>query len=64
MDIAALSMSMHQSKLVQDAGVSVMKIAMDSAKVNAGNLADMLIQTKAMEQSVQSHLGLKIDVRL
>jgi hypothetical protein len=63
MDIPAVSMAMSQSSLLQDASLSVMKIAMDTAKANATNMTEMLSQTSAMQQSVQSHLGGHIDVR-
>jgi hypothetical protein len=63
MDIPALSMAMSQASLTQDASLSVMKIAMDTAKTNAANITEMLSQTSAMQQSVQPHLGSLIDVR-
>jgi hypothetical protein len=63
MDIAAISMAMSQASLMQDASLSVMKIAMDTAKVNAANMTEMLSQSSAMQQSVQPHLGGRIDVR-
>jgi hypothetical protein len=64
MDIAALSMSMSQSSLIQDASLSVMKMAMDTAKVNAANMTEMLGQNKAMERSVQPHLGGNFDMKM
>ena len=64
MDIAAMSMAMSQSSLMQDASLSVMKIAMDTAKVNSANMTELLGQNKAIEQSVQPHLGGRIDVRV
>jgi hypothetical protein len=64
MDIPAVSIAMSQSSLTQDASLSVMKMAMDTAKVNAANMTEMLSQTNAMHQSVQSHLGGRIDVRV
>lgn len=63
MDIAALSTSLNQVKVMQEASTSVLKMAMDTAKTNAANLTDMLSQTKAMEQSVQPHVGTQIDIR-
>ncbi|TVY08427.1 YjfB family protein [Paenibacillus cremeus] len=64
MDIPALSMAMSQASLLQDANLSVMKMAMDTAKTNAANMTEMLSQTSAMQQSVQPHLGSHIDVRV
>ena len=64
MDIAAMSISMHQSKLIQDASLSVMKMAMDSAKVNAENMAEMLSQTQVLEHAAQPYLGSLIDIKL
>jgi hypothetical protein len=64
MDIAALSMTMSQANLIQDASLSVMKIAMDTAKVNAANMVETLNQTSARQQSVQPHLGGRIDFRV
>jgi hypothetical protein len=64
MDIAALSMAMSQSSLMQDASLSVMKIAMDTAKVNAANMTELLSQTSAMQQSVQPHLGSGLDIKI
>ncbi|MBP1931460.1 YjfB family protein [Ammoniphilus resinae] len=64
MDIAALSISLSQAKIMQEASTSVMKMAMDTAKTNAANLTDMLGQTKAVEQAMQPHLGSQLDVRL
>jgi hypothetical protein len=56
-------MAMSQSSLMQDANLSVMKIAMDTAKVNAANMTELLGQTSAMQRSVQPHLGGNFDIR-
>ena len=64
MDIAAMSMAMSQSSLAQSASLSVMKIAMDTAKVNASNMTEMLGQNIAIQQSVQPHLGGNLDIRV
>lgn len=64
MDIAALSIAMNESAVKQAASLATMKIAMDSATGNAAGLVEMLQKSKAMEQSVQPHLGGTIDVRL
>lgn len=65
MDIAALSMNLSQMKVAQQASISVMKMAMDTAEVQATDLTQMLeVNTKIMEQSINSHLGKIIDIRL
>ena len=64
MDIAAMSMVMSQTSLAQNASLSVMKIAMDSAKVNVSNLTEMLSQNTAIQQSVQPHLGVNFDMKV
>lgn len=65
MDIAAMSTMLNQSSIQQQASLSILKLSMDSAKVQAQNMAEMLQQsTKAMEMSVNPHLGGKIDIRL
>jgi hypothetical protein len=57
-DIAALSVAMNQSQIQQQASLSVMKMAMNTAEQNSVDL------TKMLEQSVQPHLGSSIDVKL
>ena len=42
MDIAALSMVMSQSRVKQDSGIAVMKMAMDTGKQNATQMTDMM----------------------
>lgn len=65
MDIAALSMNLSQIKVFQQASISVLKMAMDTAKVQAIDLTKMLeANTKIMEQSVAPNLGGNIDIRL
>ena len=58
MDIAALSMGLSQMQIAQEVGVSVMKMAMETSEVQVADL------TKMMEQSVNPHLGGKIDISL
>lgn len=65
MDIAAMSMGLSQMKVAQQASISVMKIAIDSAKGQAGDMAKMLeANTKMMEQSVKPHVGGNLDIKL
>ena len=63
MDIAALSMGLSQMKVAQQASISVMKMAMDTAKGQASDLASMLESstTKLSDNSLTPHLGRKID---
>lgn len=63
MDIAALSMGLSQMKVAQQAGISVMKLAMDAAQGQTAELAQMLeAGAQGMEASVTPHLGANIDV--
>ncbi len=65
MDIAAMSMELSQMKVAQQASISVMKIAMDAGKTQMNDMMKMMqVNTKIMEQSVNSHLGGNIDIRL
>lgn len=58
MDIAALSMNLSQMKVAQEASMSVMKMAMETAESDA---TDMI---KMMEQSVVPSVGSNIDISL
>jgi Putative motility protein len=58
MDIAALSVAMNQSQIQKQASLSVMKMAMNTAKQNSADL------TKMLEHSVQPYLGGSIDIKL
>ncbi|SHD76670.1 YjfB family protein [Schnuerera ultunensis] len=63
MDIPSLSIAMHQSKLHQQVGVSVMKMSMESMKIQGEDLSKMLeTTTKSMEQSVNPNVGGNIDI--
>ncbi len=65
MDIAALSMNISQMKVAQQASISVLKMAMDTSKVQAVDLTQMLeANTKIMEQSINPNLGKNIDIKL
>lgn len=65
MDIAALSMSLSQMKVAQEASMSVLKMAMDTAEVQVVDLTKMLeVNTKIMETSINPQLGGNIDIRL
>ena len=58
MDIAALSMSLSQMKVANQASISVLKLTMDTAQQQ---MEDM---TKIMEQSVNPHVGSNLDLKL
>lgn len=65
MDIAALSMNLSQMKVAQEAGMSVLKMAMDTAEVQAIDITQMLeANTRIIEQSITPHLGQTIDIKL
>ena len=58
MDITALSMSLSQMKVANQASISVLKLTMDTAQEQ---MEDM---TKIMEQSVNPHVGSNLDLKL
>lgn len=55
MDIAALSMAMHQSQIKQAISISVLKMAMDSETQN---------MQKMLEMAVTPHIGGNVDIRI
>ncbi|MDQ0430650.1 YjfB family protein [Planomicrobium stackebrandtii] len=57
MDIAALSMAMSQMNVRTEANVSIMKKTIDQAETNGQDVVKML------EQSVQPHIGSRLDIR-
>lgn len=63
MDIALLSMVMSQEKVMQQASMSVMKKAMGTAEQQAGNLIATM-DTTAIQQAAQPHLGGTIDLKV
>lgn len=58
MDIAALSISMSQSSLSQQVGISLEKKAIDNLNDNSQSLI------KLMELSANPNLGSRLDVRV
>lgn len=64
MDIAAMSMMLSQAKVQQQAAVSVMKLALDSAKVQGGMVEELAASAQSMDQSAQPHLGKNLDIRV
>lgn len=57
MDIAGVSMAMSQSKVMDQASLAVMKMAMNTGKENAQAMTDMI------EKSVNPNLGQNLDIR-
>ncbi|MBV7272239.1 YjfB family protein [Clostridium thailandense] len=57
MDIPELSVVMSQANAMQQAGISLTKMAMDTNKENAQNMKDMI------EKSALPNLGNNIDSR-
>lgn len=65
MDIPALSISLNQMKVQIQASTSIMKMAMTTAKDQSIGLLKMLeTNTKLMEQSVNPHIGVNVDIKL
>lgn len=65
MDIAAISMMLSQTKIQQQAGISVMKMAMNTGENQVNELIEMLQKTtNALENSVTPYLGRNIDITL
>jgi len=65
LDIAAVSIMLNQVKAQQQAGLSVMKMAMDTGKAQAYEMVEMLKQcSKALEHAAMPHLGGNIDISL
>lgn len=64
MDIAAMSAVLSQSKVQQQAGLSVMKMAMGVEATKGDSIASLIGETaQAMESSVQPNLGANFDIQ-
>lgn len=64
MDIAAMSMMLNQSKVKEQAGLSVMKMAMGVEATQADSLTSHASDIiKIMESSVQPYLGSVMDIQ-
>lgn len=63
MDIALLSMAMSQSKVMEQASMSVLKDAMGTAEQQVGDLVEMMDAT-AVQQAAQPHLGGNVDIKI
>lgn len=65
MDIAALSIMLNQSKMQQQVGISVMKMAMGvAADQNNAITAISNDASTAMSASMQPYLGANIDIQV
>jgi hypothetical protein len=62
MDIASLSTSMSQLKVRQEASISIMKMAMDAAKVQAEAMNKMLEANMEILEFLDPYLGGNIDI--
>lgn len=58
MDIAELSVAMSQANVMNQASISVMKMAMDTGKENAKGMTDMI------EKLASPNLGQNLDIRV
>jgi hypothetical protein len=63
MDIASLSMNLAQSNLMSNVGTAILAKSIDQAQVN-GNTLDELIDSAALERSVNPDIGANIDIRI
>ena len=63
MDIPALSMALSQTKALNDIGTAVLGKALDTAQTQGEAMASM-IDTAAMELSVNPHIGGNFDMRV
>lgn len=59
MDIAMLSMIISQSRVQQDAGIAVMKMAMDTGKENATQMTEM-IKNVAVDPNLGNHIDISV----
>lgn len=63
MDIAALSIISNHAQVKQQASLSVMKMVMNTATEQNNAMLEMVSEAgKALELSVNPHLGSKLDV--
>lgn len=63
MDIASLSLSMADMSLRSDVGVKMLSKAMDTNEALGAGLVNML-DSAAMEQSVNPNVGSLMDIRI
>ncbi|GMQ58045.1 hypothetical protein AN1V17_24400 [Vallitalea sediminicola] len=63
MDIAALSTSLSQGKIMSQVNISLSKMGMDMVKQQGQALTE-LMQSTSLETSVNPHIGANIDIKL
>lgn len=63
MDISSLSMAMATSKIQTDVSVALLGKSLDMTET-AGASLEKMIDSSAMEQSVEPNLGQSIDLRV
>lgn len=63
MDIPALSMALSQTKALSDIGMAVLDKSLDVA-MEQGTAMTEMIDTAAMELSVNPHIGSNIDMKI
>lgn len=64
MDIAGMSVILNQNAVQRQASISVMKLAMGVAATKGEFITSLVNENaKAMELTVQPHLGSRIDVQ-
>ncbi|MCF3942100.1 YjfB family protein [Oceanobacillus alkalisoli] len=64
MDIAKLSTVLSQSQVKQQASLSVMKMMMDTGKVQANDMLEMLDEGVSAPDAGHPYLGGKIDIQV
>ncbi len=63
MDIAALSMNMAQANAMTQVSTAVLAMGLETIEETGATVVEMMAEsTKAMEQSVNPHLGGNIDI--
>ncbi|MBQ7766432.1 MAG: YjfB family protein [Lachnospiraceae bacterium] len=63
MDIAGLSMAMAQNDLGTKIGIAVLDKNMETAETQGAQIVQM-IDSAAIQRSVQPHLGVNIDISI
>jgi hypothetical protein len=63
MDIASLSMNLAQNNLMSNVGTAMLSKSIDQAKMT-GNTVDELLDSSALELSVNPDIGSNIDIRI
>jgi hypothetical protein len=63
MDIASLSMNLAQNNLLSNVGTAMLAKSIDQAQTT-GNTVDELLDSSALELSVNPDIGSNIDIRI